>query len=352
MARVGATGVAGVLTKANNMLSASDLNGVYAIMPTPSTAEGSNCGSDRTVDLEGTRALSEALVQAGVDGIVINGTTGECPTLLWEEQLLFTDQVLATVGGRVPVVAGVAALGTRHAIRQVRELHSMGAAAFLLGLPMWQPATDQVAVGFYEDIAEALPDSSLIVYANPRAFRYPFGASFWKSVANIPSVIGAKVITVDGYLSWLSATGGRINFLPMDSRWYAFARLSPEQATACWSTAASMGPRPVIALRDALRKRDWAAARAITDDLTWANETLYESIPGGRASAAQWNIQLEKTRIDAAGFANAGPIRPPYHRFKDEEVAGAREVGSRWAELQRKYSAKGYEKDDEGDAGS
>jgi len=62
-------------------------------------------------------------------------------------------------------------------------------------------------------------------------------------------------------------------------------------------------------------------------------------VPGGIANFASWNIQLEKVRINAAGYMKAGPVRPPYHAFKESELAAAHEAGIRWRALHEKYAA-------------
>jgi hypothetical protein len=54
---------------------------------------------------------------------------------------------------------------------------------------------------------------------------------------------------------------------------------------------------------------------------------------------ASLNIQMEKIRIDTAGYCKTGPIRPPYHVVPDEYAAMAREYGTRWKSLRTKYAA-------------
>ena len=54
---------------------------------------------------------------------------------------------------------------------------------------------------------------------------------------------------------------------------------------------------------------------------------------------ASYNIQLERIRIDAAGYCKAGPVRPPYDVMPAEFAEQARECGRRWAQLCQKYAA-------------
>src|SRR5829696_4419383 len=76
-------------------LTAADINGMWAILPTPATDNASDWRADNTVDLAETARVVEALIDAGVDGLLSLGTFGECATLTWEEKRAF----IATVVG-------------------------------------------------------------------------------------------------------------------------------------------------------------------------------------------------------------------------------------------------------------
>ena len=67
-----------------------------------------------------------------------------------------------------------------------------GATGTLLGIPMWQPATLDMAVKFYADVAATFPGFPIMVYANSRAFRFPFGVDFWGQVA--PGLSSASLL--------------------------------------------------------------------------------------------------------------------------------------------------------------
>ena len=123
--------------------------------------------------------------------------------------------------------------------------------------------------------------------------------------------------------------------MPVDMAAHDIAGLAPDTVTACWSTAASMGPQPTIALMKALASKDTERAKAINEDIKWANETF---IPPDPVEWDRLNLQLEKLRFAAAGYCNPGPIRPPYHLVPEHHKANAAECGRRWAELVEKYA--------------
>jgi dihydrodipicolinate synthase/N-acetylneuraminate lyase len=294
------------------MLSASDFRGLYAIISTPATANADRWDATATVDLAETVRLVENLIGDGVEGLIALGTTGECATLTPSEYEVFVECVLATVNRRVPTLIGTTALGTHEVVRRTRFARERGADGILLGLPMWQPCTREMATRYYASISTAFPELAIMVYANARAFRFNFSdPAFWEQLIPVaPTVVAAKFSRANALLSLLAAAKGRVHFLPHDDAVHAFMELSPETTTACWATSASMGPEPPRALIDAILAGDYERAKTVAADIAWANEPT-KALLSDAELFASYNIQLEKTRINSAGYCNAGPLRPP-----------------------------------------
>lgn len=320
------------------MLKPSDLRGVYAIIPTPAKDGADRWDAVDTVDLAETERVVNRLIGDGVHGLIVLGTTGECATITGQEFEAFVDCVLATVKKRIPAFIGTTALGTHEVVRRARFAADRGADGILLGLPMWQPLTVDMAVEYYRSIAEAFPRLALMVYGNGRAFRFAFPPQFWSQVVEVaPTLIAAKYSRPNALLDSLAASKGRVHFLPHDGGLSKFAELSPQTTTACWSTAASMGPQPVLEQMRALLAKDTEALRAIAKDLAWAREPI-AGITGDPELFATYNIQMEKIRIQEAGYCKAGPIRPPYNVMPAQYADCAKENARRWRELCKKYS--------------
>ena len=70
-------------------LTTADIQGAWAIMPTPSKADASDWRAADTVDLDEAVRAAEAMVASGIDGILTLGTFGEGSTLTWEEKRAF-----------------------------------------------------------------------------------------------------------------------------------------------------------------------------------------------------------------------------------------------------------------------
>nr|AZI70977.1 1,2-dihydroxybenzylpyruvate aldolase [Marinobacter maroccanus]AZI70998.1 trans-o-hydroxybenzylidenepyruvate hydratase-aldolase [Marinobacter maroccanus] len=320
-------------------LTADDIHGVWAIMPTPATPDASDWRSSYTVDLTETARIVEELIAAGVNGILSMGTFGECATLTWEEKCDFVSTVVETVAGRVPYFCGTTALNTREAIRQTREFMKMGADGTMLGVPMWVETDVPTAVQFYRDVAEAVPEAAIAIYANPQAFKFNFPRPFWAEVSKIPQVVTAKYINI-GMLELDLMLAPNIRFLPHEDDYYAASRISPERVTAFWSSGTMCGPAAPIVLRDAVKQAkisgDWTKAKSVSDDMRKADSTLFPN--GDFAEFSKYNIGLEKERMNEAGWLKAGPCRPPYYLIPEDYLAGAHKSGRAWAELQAKYS--------------
>jgi dihydrodipicolinate synthase/N-acetylneuraminate lyase len=264
------------------------------------------------------------------------GTMGECATTSQSDYEAYVDCLLKTVRGRIPTFVGTTALGGHEIARRIKFVKGLGATGTLLGIPMWQPPTVDMAVKFYADVAQTFPDVPIMVYANPRAFRFAFDADFWSAVVDkSPTVMSAKFSTKAILKKVVEVTRGRVNFVPPVGLAYEFAQISPESQTTCWMP--SVGPQVGIALMKALADGNAAHAKAVADDIAWANEP-HHAITGLQEVFASYNIQMEKILMAASGYCKTGPIRPPYNVMPDDFRKAATEGGQRYAKLRQKYS--------------
>jgi len=318
-------------------MTAADVRGIYAILATPARRGISLIGDGDTVDYDEARRSVRNLLEQGVDAIMTNGTFGEAGSLTDQELFDFVECVVETVDGAVPVFAGATTLNTRETIRRGRELVRRGATGLFLGRPMWCAMDDDMIVGFYQDLADALPGVPFIVYDNPEAFKGKLSTSVYARLAEIPNVIAVKYAGFSTqYLSDLDACRGRITIMLVEGFWYYGRRWAGSLAPAVWSGSANCGVAPLRELKDAIESGDDERALAVTTEIRHANKPLF---PGGSFEAfATYNVSLEKARFAAAGLTDPGPARPPYDRTPETYLEGAREAGRRWAALQQKYT--------------
>jgi trans-o-hydroxybenzylidenepyruvate hydratase-aldolase len=321
------------------MLTSNDIEGVWGIIPTPATPNADRWDARDTVNLTETARLVNALVSDGVSGLITLGTMGECATLASADYRPFAECVVQTVAGRVPVIIGATTLGLHDTVARLRIVKEIGADGAILGLPMWQPCDDDMAVYHYSSISAGFPDLPIMVYANTRAFRYDFGVTFWEGIArSAPTVFAAKSSAPTDLLEKQRVTRGNVHFLPNEMVVDKFYAISPETTTACWSTSASMGPEPALAMIRAITDGNSSLIAALAREIADVHAPIVP-IMADLAKFASNNIQLEKLRIKAAGYCDPGPIRPPYNVVADDVRDAAVECGRRWADLRSRLTS-------------
>lgn len=320
-------------------IDVEQVRGVYAIMPTPAKDNGSDPAAQDTVDHDEARRGASALIDDGVDAIMINGTFGEAATLTWDELRAFTQTVVDEVAGRVPVLGGATTLNTRDTINRANALGDIGVDGILLGRPMWSPCDDDTIIDFYRHVAAGAPDLGIVVYDNPVSFRGKISPQVYAAISKVPQVIASKYPSLgETFLQDLEAMGDDMALLPLERQWLPAWQQSGGTVEACWSGSSSCGPAPAVSLRDALRAGDEAEAQYIADALGTASETFF---PGGSFEVfSRYNVPLEKIRIDEAGYIKAGPCRPPYIHCPEDFAEGARESGRRLAKLHRELTER------------
>ena len=121
---------------------------------------------DGSLDLDALRQLIDWHIDAGTDGIVIVGTTGESPTVDVNEHCLLIKTTVEQVAGRVAVIAGTGANSTREAIELTRNAKELGADACLLVAPYYNKPTQEGLYQHYAAVAAAV-DIPQILYNVP-----------------------------------------------------------------------------------------------------------------------------------------------------------------------------------------
>lgn len=133
--------------------------GAYTAIVTPFLADGS-------IDEQSLEALVELQIEAGIDGIVPVGTTGESPTLSHEEHNRVIELVVKFVNGRCSVIAGTGSNSTDEAISLTKEAREIGAQASLQVAPYYNKPTQEGLYQHFHAIAQ-LGGLPIIIYDIP-----------------------------------------------------------------------------------------------------------------------------------------------------------------------------------------
>ncbi|MCA1978336.1 MAG: 4-hydroxy-tetrahydrodipicolinate synthase [Thiobacillus sp.] len=149
---------------------------------------------DGALDLDALRRLVDWHIAEGTDGIVIVGTTGESPTVDFDEHCLLIRTTVEQVAGRVPVIAGTGANSTREAVELTACAKAAGAVAGLSVVPYYNKPTQEGLYQHYKTIAESV-DLPLILYNVPGRTVADLSNDTALRLAQVPGVIGLKDAT-------------------------------------------------------------------------------------------------------------------------------------------------------------
>jgi trans-o-hydroxybenzylidenepyruvate hydratase-aldolase len=322
------------------MLRPSEIRGVAVMMITPATPDAGDWRTEMSVNLDESARAADAFVQAGVGSLALNGTTGECAALLWDEKLKFTETVVQSVNHRVPIFAGCTSLGTKETIRQMKAMRDIGAEGAFVGLPLWQTPTLENSIQWYADLSEAVPDMAIMVYSNAMFFKSDFPPPFWYGVAEkAPTVITCKITTPQipgNFMDLVERTGDKITYVPgFSAQALMLWKIAPDHVNGLWATAANAAPEPLVAYSDALENNDPERAKGVLADIV----SLPRHTPAGQQEHFKsYNVQAERMLATYSDFMNPGPLRPPYRDVPDDWRAAGKAAGEGWAGLRKKYA--------------
>lgn len=129
-------------------------------MVTPFTQDGQ-------VDYAVAEQLAEYLVTHGSDGLVLCGTTGESPTLTWDEEYQLFQVVKQAIAGRAKILAGTGSNSTHEAIEATRKAANLGLDGTLQVVPYYNKPPQEGLYEHFKAIATAVPDLPIMLYNVP-----------------------------------------------------------------------------------------------------------------------------------------------------------------------------------------
>ena len=118
------------------------------------------------LDLKQARALARRLVEGGSDALVINGTTGESPTVFYPQKMKLFQAVVEEVGGEIPIIANVGDNCTADTVDFVQDVQKLGVDAFMLVVPYYNKPPQEGLYQHFKTIAESV-DLPCILYNIP-----------------------------------------------------------------------------------------------------------------------------------------------------------------------------------------
>jgi len=162
-----------------------DISGVLTAMATPFDADG-------RVDHDAARRLAAHLLEHGSHGLVVAGTTGECPTLTDGEEIELLQAVRAEVGDEALLVCGTGTNDTRHSSELTKMAAEAGADASLVVVPYYNKPNEAGIRAHFEAIAAAVPELPMVMYNIPSRVIVNAAPELLAELGQVDNIVAVK----------------------------------------------------------------------------------------------------------------------------------------------------------------
>lgn len=276
----------------------------------------------RSVDWPRLRSLVEFQRSQGITGLVPAGTTGESPTLTWDEHNRVIQTVFEASGSGLETIAGTGSNSTDEALEATRHIANWGIRAALLVDPYYNgPSSLEIRREYYEPIAEAFPDVQLIPYIIPgRTGTQLLPQDLGILSANYQNISGVKEATGNADNARLTRNYCGPNFSIISGDDDRTLSMMSEQAIMCSgviSVVSNVAPQAVQAMVQAGLKKDWQEAQRLATALQplfgLVTVKTDESTKYGPVQVRARNPLPIKTVMQVLGMTT-GPCRSPLGR--------------------------------------
>ena len=184
------------------------IEGILTAMATPFDADG-------RVDHDAARRLAAHLLEHGSHGLVIAGTTGECPTLTDGEEIELLQALRAEVGEGALLVCGTGTNDTRHSCELTKMAADAGADASLVVVPYYNKPNEAGIRAHFETVAAAVPELPMVMYNIPSRVVINAGPELLRELGEVDNIVAVKQANDDelGPIEGLIVLAGNDNVL-------------------------------------------------------------------------------------------------------------------------------------------
>lgn len=246
--------------------------GIYTALITPF--------KNGKIDEKAFQELVEWQIAGGVHGLVPCGTTGESPTLSYEEHNRVVSLCVEAAKGRVQVMAGTGANNTEEAIMFTRHAKEAGADGALIVAPYYNKPTQEGIYQHYKAISAAV-DIPIVIYNIPGRSVINITDETMARLAKLPGIVGVKDATGDlARVSTLRHLAGK-DFVQLSGEDMTAIAFNAQGGQGCISVTSNIAPRLCADIQNLTLKGDYAGALALQDKLTPLHSAMFcETSPG------------------------------------------------------------------------
>ena len=230
--------------------------------------------SDGSVDVRNFRNLLDFHVDNKTDGIVILGTTGECPTIDFDEHTFLVKEAVSHISGKIPVIAGTGANSTKEAIYLTQSAKEVGADACLLVTPYYNKPNQKGLFEHYKAINDAV-DVPQILYNVPSRTGCDLKNETVISLSQLSNIIGIKDAT--GELERINYLKNKVeeNFVFISGDDISFLEYMKRGGQGVISVTANVTPALMHTICSHILKKDIEKAENINEKLQSLHKAMF-----------------------------------------------------------------------------
>lgn len=182
------------------------IEGLLTAMATPFDESGA-------VDHDAARRLAVHLLEHGSHGLVVAGSTGECPTLTDGEEIELLHAVRAEVGDETLIICGTGTNDTRHSCELTKMAADAGADASLVVVPYYNKPNPAGIRAHFETVAAAVPELPMVMYNIPSRVVINAAPELLREIGEIDNIVAVKQANDDelGPIEGLTVLAGNDN---------------------------------------------------------------------------------------------------------------------------------------------
>ncbi len=148
--------------------------------------------SNGNVSADATKKYVEYLIEKGVNGLYVGGSSGECIYLGVEERKQTLEAVMEVAKGKIAIIAHVACNNTKDSCELARHAESLGVDAIAAIPPIYFRLPEKAIAKYWNDISDAAPNTDFVIYNIPQLAGVALTLSLFDEMLKNPRVIGVK----------------------------------------------------------------------------------------------------------------------------------------------------------------
>lgn len=234
--------------------------------------------ADGSLDLDAFDRLIHFLVDNGSQALVINGTTGESPTLTAEEKVTLIEHAVKIANHRVPIIAGTGTNNTAASIKASQEAKVAGADGLLLVTPYYNKASQKSLKAHFEAIVNAV-ELPAILYNVPGRTGMTIAVDTLVELAKHPYIVGIKDATGNtAYTMEVLAKTQDLDFVVYSGEDGLILPMLASGVMGVISVIGNVFPKATQHLCELIFNQQLEEARKVAYDLAKMNQLLFADV--------------------------------------------------------------------------